>query len=151
MKTLTRLMLLSILTFTAAGFTRADMPGQHPTYMHAWADLEEARGRLDKPAANEKREAEESTAIGKIDAAIEGIKRAASGDGKDLSKRQPVDTRLEGGGGRYLKVQELLDSALRNASAREDNPRTRDIQAQIIDNIKDARHIVERLEAAHRR
>lgn len=149
MKTLTRLILLSILTVTCAGLSRADMPGQHPTYMHAWADLEEARARLDKLAANERREAEESNAIGKIDAAIEGIKRAASGDGKDLSKRQSVDARLEEGGGRYLKVQQLLESALRNASAREDNPRTRDLQAQIVSDIKEAHHIVERLQASH--
>ena len=145
MRTLTRVMLLGILAFTYAGVARATMPGQHPTYMHALADLEEARARLDKPAANEKREAEEANAMSKIDAAIDGVKRAATGDGKDLAKHQPFDARLDEGGGRYRKVQVLLESALRNASAREDNPKTRDLQAQIIANIKDAHHIVEKL------
>jgi hypothetical protein len=151
MKTLTRLILLSILTFVSAGLAVAQMPGQHPTYMHALADLEEARARLDKPAANEKREAEEANAIKKIDNAIDLIKRAATEDGKNLAKRQSVDSPLEGSGGRYAKVQQLLESALRNASAREDNPRARGLQTDIIANINEAHHIVERLVTTHRR
>lgn len=146
MKTLAQLSLLSFLIVNGAVVASAERPGQHPAYMHAMADLEEARARLEKPAANERREAEKTTAANKITDAIEMIKHAAADDGKDLRNRQPVDIRLDEGHDRLLKVEELLDAALRDVSTKEDNRHNLDLQARIIDKIREALHIVGELQ-----
>ena len=150
MKTLIRVILLSTLVVTSVGMASANRQGQHPTYMHALSDLEEARAHLEKPASNQKRQAEEANAMNKIDDAIDKINRAAAEDGKDIKNHQPVDARLERGHDRLLKVEELLEVALRDVSTREDNPRNRNLQGQIIDDIKEAHHIIGRLREPHR-
>lgn len=149
MRTLTRLMLLSILIAGCVAVASADMPGQHPTYVHALSDLRAARAHLDYHAANEKRDAEEDHAIRLIDDAIDAARRAAIADGKDVKDSFPPDVRLERTD-RFRKAQQLLDSARRNVAAKEDNPRARDLQGQAVGRIDEARRVVDRLVESYR-
>ena len=149
MKTLTRLMLLSVLIASCVALASTDLPGQHPTYNHGLADLRAARAHLDAHAANEKREAEEDHAIRLIDDAIDAARRAAIADGKEIKDNIPPDVRLEKTD-RFRQAQQLLDSARRNVAAKEDNPHARDLQAQAVARIDEARHIVDKLVVTHR-
>lgn len=149
MKTLARLMVLSILIITGAAMASADMPGQHPTYVHGLSDLSAARAHLDYHAANEKRDAEEDRAIRLIDDAIDAARRAAIADGKEIKDNPPPDVRLERTD-RFRQAQQLLDSARRNVAAKEDNPRARDLQAQAVARIDEARRVVDKLVESYR-
>jgi hypothetical protein len=149
MKTLTRLMLMSILSASCVALASADMPGQHPTYVHGLSDLRAARAHLDYHAANEKRDAEEDHAIRLIDDAIDAAKRAAVADGREVKDSFPPDVRLERTD-RFRQAQQLLDNARRNIAAKEDNPRARDLQAQAVARIDEARRIVDKLMDSYR-
>src|SRR5579863_9625150 len=144
MKTLIRLMLLCFVIAGGVAIASADMPGYHPTYVHALSDLRDARAHLDYHTPNEKRDAEEDRAIQAITGAIDAAKRAAIEDGKDVKDALPVDVRLPRTD-RYHKALELLGTAHRDVSTREDNPRARELQSQAIARIDEARHIVEKL------
>jgi len=125
------------------------MPGQHPTYVHGLSDLRAARAHLDYHAANEKRDAEEDHAIRLIDDAIDAARRAAIADGKEVKDSFPPDVRLERTD-RFRQAQQLLDSARRNVAAKEDNPRARDLQAQALAHIDEARRVVDKLVEGYR-
>jgi hypothetical protein len=141
MKTLIRLMLLGVVFAIGAAMASADMPGQHPTYMHGLSDLRAARAHLDFHNPNERRDAEEDHAIHEIDAAIDAAQRAAAKDGKDLKQSEPIDVHLPRAD-RYVKAHDLLDSARRNIAAKEDNPHARDNQNEAVGHIDAAMHIV---------
>jgi hypothetical protein len=149
MKMLIRLMLLGFVVAGGVAIASADMPGQHPTYMHGLADLRAARTHLDYHAANEQRDAEEEHAIREIDAAIDESTHAAAEDGKDIKQPEPIDVHL-GRTDRYNQAHQLLDSARRNVGAKEDNPRARDLQSQAVAHINEAMHIVENLQRKYR-
>jgi len=144
MKTLIRLTLLSLLIPTCIGMAFADKPGHHPYYLHALSDLRHARAHLEFLAANERRDGEEEHAIRKIDEAINEITRAAIDDGKNLNDHPAIDVHLKRGG-RYRKALELLDSAHRDVTREEDDPRARGLQGRIIADVDEAHRIVEYL------
>ena len=62
----------------------ADTPGHHPAYLHALADLRDARAHLEHATA-EPVVPEEVHAIDHIDKAIGEIKQAAIMDGKNIA------------------------------------------------------------------
>jgi len=70
----------------------ADTPGHHPAYLHALADLRDARAHLEhfttEPVAPE-----ETHAIEHIDKAIGEIKKAAIMDGKNIGDHLPEEAR----------------------------------------------------------
>ena len=149
MKILIRFTLLSLLIGTCAGIASADRPGRHPHYLHALSDLRYARALLERTAMNEHREDMEEHAIRKIDDAINEIKRASIDDGKNLEDHPPIDTHLLRGE-RYRKALELINSAHRDVSMEEDNPRTQGLQGRIIAHLDEAHRIVGRLQARYR-
>jgi hypothetical protein len=148
MKTLVRLTLFSIFAVICSALVMADNPGRHPHYLHALSDLRHARAQLDKLAMNEQRDEMEQRAIEKIDDAINELKRASIDDGKDLNYHPPIDTHLKRGE-RYRKALELLDSAHRDVTMEEDDPRAQGLQGRIIAHIDQAHRIVEKLQARY--
>jgi hypothetical protein len=94
-------------------------PAHHPAYLHALADLRNARAFLERPA-NTVVKWDERRAIREIDAAIHEIKQAAIDDGKDITVHEPVDRPTWGG--RLSRAQELLAKARADISEEEDNP-----------------------------
>src|SRR5215831_5955707 len=94
-------------------------PAHHPAYLHALADLRNARGFLERPA-NTVVKWDETRAIREIDVAIHEIKQAAIDDGKDITVHEPVDRPTWGG--RLSRAQELLAKARADISEEEDSP-----------------------------
>ena len=150
MKIFIRFMLLTLCIGTWVGVASADKPGRHPRYLHSLTDLRHARALLDKLAMNEQRDEMEARAIGKIDDAINEIKRAAIDDGKNLNDHPPIDTHLKRGD-RYRKVLELLDAVHRDVTMEEDDPQSQGLQGRIIAHVDEAHRIVERLQARYNR
>ena len=78
---------------TTPRFARAEVPGDHPHYMHALSDLRYARAYLSGgDEQNVERDAD--AGIIEIDQAIGEINRAAIDDGKNLNDHPPVDANL---------------------------------------------------------
>ena len=125
--------------------TWADNPGRHPAYLHALADLRDARAHLEH-FSSDAVDHQEEHAIAEIDKAINEIKRAAIMDGKDIQDHMPVDAHLERRG-RFHKAMELLDKAKRDVSGEEDQPDTQGLQLRVIHHIDEAqrsvRHAIE--------
>lgn len=123
----------------------ADTPGKHPAYLHALADLRDARAHLEHLSSDPVDNAEEH-AIRQIDAAIHDLKVAAIDDGKDIHDHMPVDAHVKRTD-RFHKALELLDKAQKDVSHEEDQPDTQGLQARTIHHIEDARrdvrHIIE--------
>jgi hypothetical protein len=94
-------------------------PAHHPAYLHALADLRNARAFLERPASAMVKW-DEKRAIREIDAAIHEIKQAAIDDGKDITVHEPVDRPTWGG--RLQRAQELLAKARADISEEEDSP-----------------------------
>jgi hypothetical protein len=148
MKILIRFILLSLLIGTCVGMASADRPGHHPRYLHALSDLRHARALLDKLAMNEHRDELERRAIGKIDDAINEIKRASIDDGKNLNDHPPIDAHITRSD-RYRKVLELLDAAHRDVTMEEDDVQSQGLQGRIIAHLDEAHRIVEKLQARY--
>jgi hypothetical protein len=130
----------------ASGCTVAVRPehhAEHPAYLHALADLRDARGHLWQGGANNRQTAwDESVAIREIDAAINEIKQAAVDDGKNLNDHPPVDARTDWPG-RMHRALELLHKARQDCTHEEDNGWARDMQGRAIHHIDEAIRLVE--------
>ncbi len=112
---------LTVLLITAIshGKAVADLPGEHPLYLHARSDLRRADILLNAPGGvNVTREMR--LVDNQIDAAIAELDRAAVLDHKDIDDHPAVDTSLDRRG-RLRKVYELLSSAQHDISQKEDN------------------------------
>jgi hypothetical protein len=118
----------------------ADTPGHHPAYLHALADLRDARAHLEH-FTTEPVVPEETHAIEHIDKAIGEIKQAAIMDGKNIGDHMPIDTHI-GRHDRFVKALELLDKAQRDVSGEEDQPSTMGLQQRVIRHIEEAPHSV---------
>jgi hypothetical protein len=106
-------------TTTTVAVQPAPPPAHHPAYLHALADLRNARAFLERPA-NVVVKWDEKRAVREIDAAIHEIKQAAIDDGKDFTVHEPVDRPTWGG--RLQRAQELLAQARTDISQDEDSP-----------------------------
>ena len=118
----------------------ADTPGHHPAYLHALADLRDARAHLEHATA-EPVVPEEVHAIDHIDKAIGEIKHAAIMDGKNIQDHMPVDAHMVRDG-RFHKALELLDKAKQDVSGEEDQPDTQGLQSRVLHHIDEARRSV---------
>jgi hypothetical protein len=148
MRSVRFLVTAAAVALVAAMPSWADTPGHHPAYLHALADLRDARAHLEHATA-EPVVPEEVHAIDHIDKAIGEIKRAAIMDGKNIGDHMPIDTHL-GRHDRFVKALELLDKAQRDVSGEEDQPDTRGLQQRVIVHIEEARHSVKHaLEVIH--
>src|SRR5580704_2701275 len=83
---------IALLALVSAPFAaNADLPGNHPAYLHGLTDLRTARWMLEHRPGDPAVSGQESVAIAEIDAAIGEIKRAAIDDGKDIHDHPKVD------------------------------------------------------------
>jgi hypothetical protein len=148
MRSVRFLVTAAAVALVAAMPSWADTPGHHPAYLHALADLRDARAHLEH-FTTEPVVAEETHAIEHIDKAIGEIKRAAIMDGKNVGDHMPVDTHL-GRHDRFVKALELLDKAQHDVAGEEDQPGTQGLQQRVILHIEEARHSVKHaLEVIH--
>ena len=118
--------LTTLATAIAPNIARADIPGNHPHYLHARSDLRRAEQLLQRPdEANVKRE--ESAAAREVHAAIAEIDRASVLDRKDIDDHPAIDTSLSHQG-KFSEIERLLQSAKRDISLEEDNRSARSWQ-----------------------
>jgi ribosomal 50S subunit-associated protein YjgA (DUF615 family) len=112
---------------------------EHPAYLHALADLRDARAHLERrPGAGDARvKWDERAAIKEIDEAMREIKAAAVWDGKNILDHMPVDEHMEYGG-RLRRAVELLRKA--ESDCREDRDRSfaGKMQERAIEHIHEA-------------
>jgi len=121
----------------------ADMPGQHPAYLHALTDLRDARWNLEHRPGDEAVRENEDFAVMEIDKAIGEVKKAAFYDGKDVWDKPHEDAKLNNSG-RLHHAVELLKKAEQDVSREEDNPQTQGLQMRVINHIHEATHAAER-------
>jgi tetratricopeptide (TPR) repeat protein len=136
----------ALLLVTAAYSTAKPAPSpDHPAYLHALADLRDARAHLQRPDGGELRD-QEKKAIHEIDDAINEIKKASIDDGKDLNDHPPVDVALDWRG-RLHKALELVNKAHNDVAREEDNSFAQGLQQRALDHIDKAhRHIEEAIQ-----
>ena len=116
--------------------------GRHPAYLHALADLRDARAHLQHRPDGAPIHAEERQAIEEINHAIDEIKKAAIDDGKNIDQHEPVDAHLPWSGHLH-QARDLLDQAHHDVAQEEDNPETRGLQARVLQHIDRAHHHVD--------
>jgi hypothetical protein len=135
-----------ITTLAAPGVLRAQqVPGPHPTYLHALSDLRAARHYLNDGWAWAPVKHDDNEAIREIDAAISEIKRAAIDDRKGLNDPFPIDTSLSPHN-RFRKANELLWKAHNDLSKAEDVPEARGLRDRAIGHVDRAHDIVDKAE-----
>jgi hypothetical protein len=127
---LSALLLLLALPFAA----QADLPGKHPYYLHALADLRAARWFLEHRPGDAAVSGQEDVGITEIDAAIGEIKRAAIDDGKDIHEHVGVQE-IGDRPGRLHKALELLDKVHSDLAREEDDPMTRGLRNRAIGHV----------------
>lgn len=132
------LLLLLSLPFAAS----ADLPGNHPYYLHALSDLRGARWLLEHRPGDPAVSADEDVAISEIDAAIGEIKRASIDDGKDIHDHPPVDIPGDRPG-RLHKALEVLHKVHSDVAREEDDPMTRGLRDRAVHHIDGAIHATE--------
>ena len=114
----------------------------HPAYLHALADLREARANLEHPN-RASGTWDEGTAIREIDAAIKEIKDAAIDDGKNLDDHPAVDTNLDWGG-RLKHADDLITQAYADVHDHEDNKFARGLQMRALKHMSLADQLVKK-------
>lgn len=144
MKTLFRFAMLAaafafLMPFAASN---ANAQNRHPAYIHALADLRDARAHLQHRPDGSPIHVEEKNAIEEINHAIDEIKKAAIDDGKNIDQHEPVDAHLPWSGHLH-QARDLLDKAHHDVAQEEDNPTTRGLQARVLQHIDRAHHHVD--------
>lgn len=114
------------------------VPGPHPAYLHALADLRAARHYLADGWAWAPVKHEDDLAIQHIDAAINAIKVASIDDGKNVNDRFPIDGSLTPQN-RFVKANELLYAAHQDLARAEDVPQSRGLRNRALHEV-DAAH-----------
>jgi len=127
---LSGLVLMLLVPFTA----NADLPGNHPAYLHALSDLRAARWMLEHRPGDPAVSGQEDVAIVEIDAAIGEIKRAAIDDGKDIHDHVGVDDAANRPG-RLHKALELLRKVHSDVAREEDDPAVRGLRNRAVGHI----------------
>jgi hypothetical protein len=138
---------LTALVFAVAAVAplaaQADVPGEHPAYMHALSDLRAARWLIDHHPPSYAQGADEAAAVRQIDDAIRDLKQAAIDDGKDVYFHPPVDERPDMPG-RLHGAVDALKKARADIDREEDNGWARGLRNRSIQHIDDALHHVRR-------
>ena len=131
-----RLIPLAIAALVPLG-AMADMPGKHPYYVHALADLRAARWMLEHRPGDAAVSSHEDVAITRIDQTIRELRRAAIDDGKNVN--QPVGADVPGDRpGRLHKAEELLAQARADVAREEDDPMARGLRDRGVQHIDEA-------------
>ena len=130
------------VTASAAAATATAAPAavhvaQHPAYLHALADLREARGNLERKGGNHEMKWDEHDAIGAVDRAIHEIKVAAIDDGRNPNDIQPVDGNAPYAG-RLHKALAALRAARADVDKEEDNAYASGLKARALVHINEA-------------
>jgi hypothetical protein len=112
----------------------ADLPGEHPGYLHALTDLRDARWNLEHRAGDAAVSSQEDVAIVEIDRAIGEVKKAAREDNKNLNDHPHEDANLNHAG-RLHHAVELLEKAHNDLAHEEDNPEARDLKHRALDHV----------------
>jgi hypothetical protein len=115
----------------------ADLPGDHPYYIHALSDLRDARWNLEHRAGDAAVSANEDVAIVEIDRAIEEVKHAARADWKDTYEHPHEDAHLNHSG-RLHHAVELLKKAHEDLAQEEDNPEARALKHRALEHVDHA-------------
>jgi hypothetical protein len=123
-------LLLLSLPFAA----NADMPGQHPFYLHALGDLRGARWLFQHRPGGAATSADEDVAIGEIDIAIREIRAAAIDDGKDINDHMGIDVPGDPRA-RLHHARDLLMKVHDDVAREEDDPVTRQLRNRAVVHI----------------
>lgn len=123
---------------------------QHPYYLHALADLREARWLLEHKPGDPQVTDQEIMAVNEIDAAINEIKHASIDDGKDIYAHTGANF-VGGYPDRLNKALELLDKVHRDIDQEEDDPMTRGLQKGAMLHVDNAKLATEHAIGASRR
>jgi hypothetical protein len=99
----------------------ADVPGEHPGYVHALNDLRYAHALLQFPAEWNVT-AHERAANGYVDRAFNDVRQAGIDDGKDIFAPTPIDASLSHRD-RLSRALVSIESAHRDINGWETNPR----------------------------
>jgi hypothetical protein len=134
MRLLNRMLLAGLVCLIAPLAAQADLPGKHPYYLHALADLRSARWMLEHRPGGAAVSAEEDVAIAEIDKAINEVKRAAVDDGKNIADQKPVDLPPDNPG-RLHRALELLRKVHSDVAREEDDPYTRELRDKAVGHI----------------
>jgi hypothetical protein len=132
-----RTLALAFVTSLMPLFAFADLPGQHPYYLHALSDLRAARWLIEHRPGDARVSADEDVAITRIDEAIGAIKHAAIDDGKDLHDHPPVDEQ-DMHQGRLHRAEDLLRKVRNDIAREEDDPLTRGLRDKAVDRVEEA-------------
>ena len=123
-------------------------PQAHPSYLHALADLRDARAHLQRPDGGALQH-QEQDAIAEIDKAIGEIKAASIDDGKNIDDHVPVDDHMPWAG-RLHKTADLLGKAFKDVNMEEDDPAARGLKHRALEHIRLAqRHVQEAIAIVH--
>lgn len=123
-----------VMAFCSSAF--ADLPGQHPYYLHALSDLRDARWLLSHQPGDTKVYEGEDVAIDQVNGAIGDIKKASIDDGKDINDHTNVDAPDHGS--RLLKAIEALQKAKDDVNQEEDNPEARGLKHRTLEHLSKA-------------
>lgn len=115
---------------------------EHPAYLHALADLRDARAHLERPDGGALH-ADERSAVEEIDRAISEIKKAAIDDGKNINDHVHVDANRPWAG-RLHDAHDLLSKAHHDVAQEEDNPTTRGLRDRVLSHIDKASYFVDK-------
>jgi len=126
--------LLAVMLPLAA---HADMPGAHPSYVHALTDLRDARWNLEHRPGDIAVSTQESIAISEIDRAIGEVARAAREDDKNPQYRPHEDAGLDRPG-RLHHAVDLLLQARDDLAMEEDNQEARELKRRALDHVNGA-------------
>ena len=144
MKTLTNItMIVATMVFLIPLAARnAGAQPEHPAYLHALADLRDARAHLERPDGGALH-ADERAAVEEIDRAISEIKKAAIDDGKNINDHVHVDANRPWAG-RLHDAHDLLSKAHHDVAQEEDNPTTRGLRDRVLSHIDKASYFVDK-------
>ncbi len=148
-----KLIAIAVLMTAALPFAaHADLPGDHPGYLHALSDLRAARWNLGHRPGDTAVSIQEDIAITEIDRAIGEVKKAAREDAKNLNARPQDDANLDRSG-RLHHAVELLQQAHGDLDREEDNPEARGLKRRALEHVdlavEAARHAIRDIEKGH--
>ncbi len=121
-------------TFASLNATAADLPGRHPSYLHALTDLRAARWNLEHRPGDAAVSAQENIAVVETDRAIQEAMRAAMEDGKNAEDHPAEDAALDRPG-RLHHALDLLRQARDDVARAEDNPQARELRGRIVEHV----------------
>jgi hypothetical protein len=132
---------------TAAPVPPPSPAAAHPYYLHALADLRNARANLERKGGDKQMKWDEHDGVAAIDRAIKDIKEAALDDGKNIEDHPPVDAR-EPRDGRLHKALAALQTARGDIDKEEDNAFANGLRNRASHDIDEAIHATQAGEQA---